>query len=64
MHDVLPSGGVSSEVQQAADQYYTKLGPVRNSVLLFQYFKLYCKAHIDKQEYFPRRNLELMLSII
>jgi hypothetical protein len=39
VYDVLPSGGVSSAMQQAADQYYTKIGPVRDSVLLFKHFK-------------------------
>jgi hypothetical protein len=38
---VLLSGGVSSVVQQAADQYERKIGPVRNwlPLLMFKHFR-------------------------
>jgi hypothetical protein len=41
VYDVLLSGSVSSVVQQAADQYERKIGPVRNwaPLLLFKHFR-------------------------
>jgi len=49
---VLPSGGVSSVVQQAGDQYCTKTGPVRNWLLVFLHFQLCCIRHVNKSKIF------------